>query len=411
MVDVLPEIPEIEPSEVDRIVNEDPEFMNYLKDFENFLDQGFDPTSTTEGIDKYFNDLEAKGETTINRLVVEILVTMDVKVVNASDVSATVNPLVDNVSVSPETVKTAENVIQDKTPTPEEVAKVTTEAKTEATKTADAIANEPDPVKQKAAQVTDQLARDTIENMAKKTPPLEGGWSSVLQQLARWLITILGTVSILGLGIYYLKLLAKAMSGCCLYYDKTKYVKLVCDSEYDYATKEDLRPYCTCLASNQVKGCTGAYVLFDQSSLLGDIRNTCNEADRESDSCLYDNVFRLNPICALANNHCYDTLPLVCDLDGRTVYYSFQEWNWGSLLSNIVNNWPNLFNDPATAFQKLIRFLIFAFIVIVVIIISYNFSKVIFKKLTYRVENNQKKYLQQHKGTIVAPPSKKSKKK
>lgn len=384
------EIPDIPEEIIDETINSDDVFINHLNEFSAYFDSGFAPEETTaEGIDKYYSELETIGEGAMNRLIDKSLQSIGIQTTDASTISNTVNTILNTVDVSDTSVQTLSDVLDGRTIDPSRITNLQNEASTQTTNAVNEM-NRQTPVDQQSALAVDQITQDTVRNAAVKDVPIEGGWADTFKSLAKWLMNILTIGGIVGLGFYLLKALSKAMSGCYQYYDSTKTKKLQCNTaDFSYDTQKT-KGFCNCLSSTDIQDCEEGAPLIDQSSNLDAIEKTCSDATTPLDECIYTNeIFRSNPICTLANGQCYNTQPLVCDLKGRTVYYSYQEWNWASLLTNLISNWPDLFNTPVNAFMTLIKYLLVSIIILVVIIIVYNLSKLIFKRLNNRVDNYQ----------------------
>jgi hypothetical protein len=398
------EVPDISPEDIDR-ATEDDAFNTYIEDFANYFDSGFPPESSSETINKFYIELEVKGEVAIERLMQTLIeATTGTSVLDPKGtITDTVNSISDKVTVSPETTKALTDAAQGK-PVDEATKQAIVDEATSQSKVAQTeIENQPTPEKKAAASTLDKLATETVDKITSKEPPTKGGWLSLLQDILRFLRSILPLV-LVGLGFWFLKAMAEAMTGCFQIYDKTKTKKLNC-GDFDYGD-DNIKGYCTCITSDYVQGCTGAENLYIDGTSYDAIATTCHMADTSSASCLSQDIYKYNPICAIVNSHCFNPDPLICDLKGRTVYYTYQQWDWGSLLSNVFNNWPNLFDDSTSFLQKIVKLIIITLIIIVSIFVLYSGSKLIFRKLNYRVDNTQMKRLTQNTKTTT----KKSKK-
>lgn len=394
----IPDI-EIENSEIDKILNESEEFIRSLEQFISDRDAGYDPKAGTEAMDQYNEKLEIDADKALDIILDEALASMDINVLNPSEISTNVSNMVDKVTIDTQSVETMNDVIQEKPIEKAQVESLQQEASTQTEKIQEEISQEPDPLKQKELVAADSLAQNTLKNVAEKPVPREGGWESILQNLAKWLLTFLVGFGTIGFGIYALSLISKALTGCYLYYDGTKRIKLVCDDSHDY-NNDDMRANCRCLTSFDTTDCTTTNPLISESSTQDTIMQICQLSEQTSDRCEHNEKFYKNPICTLANNFCFNSKPMVCDLKGRTVYYSYEKYNWSTLLSNIFSNWPDLYEKPVNAFERLIKFVIYAVIIIVVSLLVYNVSKLIVKRLNYRVDNNQMRYVTQTKKQI-----------
>lgn len=386
------EIPEIPEGEIDRIINEDPVFLDALSSYDELNQNGYQPELIDEkAIDEHALELESRGETAIDILVDGMIQTAGLPP-PFEPPSTAINDVFNQVDVSESSVQTMNDVIEGKTPTVDQISAIQTEAATQTDRAVQEIQNQT-PDQQNSSLALDQLARDTVENAATKDVPLEGTWNDIFKKLAKYFIDVLKLGTALGLGFYLLKLLSKSMTGCYQYYfedNKPKCKKLVCDG-YTY---DDKKGFCNCLSSQEVNDCQEAIPLFDESSDYNTLKKTCDLAWNSSDHCIYKNeLFKNNPICTLAEGKCFDVDPRVCDLKTRTVYYSYQKYDWASLLSNIIHNWPELYKGPVNAVENLIKFIIYSVVVIVGIIIIYNVSKLVFRRLNYRVDNTQMKKL------------------
>lgn len=386
----IPEIPEIEPTDIEEAAN-DPEVVNALEVFHDAFNGGEIPDEA-ESIDKYNAEVESTGEDAVAQLVLKVLQKIGVSDITSIDqIKGTGSSITDSITLTESTKATVDKVTNGEEIRPEETqALVNDVVNTNIPEAVNEISKR-EPSAQEASTATEEITRQTLENIASKDPPTKGGWMEILKKVVMFLLGALqGLVGAAGLMWVLLKILAHAMTGCYQYYDKTKSRKLNCPG-FDYNSDEN-RKFCTCLPSDAPITCDDslARYLVDPSSTRQQIQTACREASSEtSSSCIHtDDMFQNNPLCKISNSACFDADPLVCNLNDSSVYYSFQKWDWGGLLSNIIDNWPNLFSDTGSA---LVRFLKTAFIALAILIglfVLYNISKIVFRRLNYRVERN-----------------------
>ena len=391
---VIPEIPEIPEENIDNIIDGD-EFNDLAIDFKKSFEDG-NQTAYIENaaIEQFYKGLEADGESMMNVLITSMLKSVGITIL--SDVpNKAINSALGSFEIADDSVslETMENVLNDQPILEEDIKTMRKEAEDAGGQIEETI-GDMQPGQRSSTLAMDQLARDGVENAASRDPPLEGTWNDVFKKLAKWLIdNFLKLGLFIGSGLFILKLLAKAMTGCYQYYDKTKVVKLVC-SEYNYG-KDQNKVYCTCLTSDQVGGCTGSEPLISLSTTTEDLKNVCDQTT--GGTCLNKPEFAYNPICTLSEGSCMNARPMVCNRTDLSVYYSYQMWDWASLLGNLLANWPNLFKPPVNALEKLITYTIFGVVSLFAVVIVYWVSKLVIKRLNYRVDNAQMKRLQQRK--------------
>lgn len=371
---------EIEPSDIERAMEESTGFADALETFEDIFDTEFDDATDETAMEKYFEAIENQGEIVIEELVNEMMSYLEIE--PTTKLSEVIKRVLDSIEVTPETREILSDIVEgreispeNKTTLLEELNRQSTEIETQID--TDTTLSEND---RQAVSTTDQLAKTALKNMVEKSPPTEGGWMDILKKFAKVLLSLTGFLTIVFAGLIGLKVAGVGLTGCYQYYDKTKKRKLEKVDNWNYDDKNH-GIYCKCLIKEA--NCPDADNLTIEDTTYEQIREIC-ELTGEERLCLYDSKYKYNPICTLANGTYANAEPLVCKKD-RSVYYAYEIWDWGSLLASIISGWPELFKGTEKGFERILKSILIFLVLFLSVVIIFRISKVIFQVADNRI--------------------------